>query len=47
MTIEGNNGVGKTTLLHKFEQSLSGKDKVTIKVEHGLVKESQVRKEIT
>ena len=41
MTTEGNIGGGNTTLLQKFEQSLSGEDKVTIKVEHEPVKESQ------
>ena len=41
MTIEGNIGAGKTTLLQKFENSLSSEDKVTIKVEHGPVKEFQ------
>ena len=39
MTTEGNTGAGKTTLLQKFEQSLSGEDKVTIKVEQEPVKE--------
>ena len=32
VTTESNVGAGKTTLSQTFEQSLSGKDKVTIKV---------------
>ena len=38
VTIEGNTGVGKTTLVKKFEQTLSSENKVTIKVEHETVK---------
>ena len=41
MTIEGNISARKTTLLQKFERSLSGEDNVTIKVEHKPVKEFQ------
>ena len=41
MTMEGNAGAGKTTFLEKFEQSLSGEEKVTIKVEHEPVKDFQ------
>ena len=41
VTIEGNIGTGKTTLLQKVEQSLSGKHKVKVKVEHEPVKELQ------
>ena len=39
VTIEGNIGAGKATLLQKFEQSLSGEDKVTIEVECEPIKE--------
>ena len=39
VTIEGNIGGGKTTLLQMFEQFLSSEDKVTIKVEHEPVKD--------
>ena len=45
-TIEGNIGTGKITLLQMFEQSLSGEDKVTVKVEHEPVKEFQSFMEI-
>ena len=41
MTIKGNIGAGKTTLLQVFKQSLSGEDKVTIKLEHEPEKEIQ------
>ena len=41
VTIEGNIGAGKATLLQKFEKSLSHEDKVAIKVEHEPVKECQ------
>ena len=41
VTIDGNIGARKTTLLQKFEQSLSSENKVTIKVEHEPVKEFQ------
>ena len=41
VTIEGNISVGKTTLLQTFELSLSGEDKITLKVECEKVKESQ------
>ena len=41
VTIEGNIGAGKTTMLQKFEQSLSSDDKVTINVEHPPIKEFQ------
>ena len=41
LTIEGNIGAGRTTLLQKFEQSLSSKDKITINVEHESVKDFQ------
>ena len=41
MTIEGNIGTGKTTLLQEFEHSLSSENKVTINVEHEPVKEFQ------
>ena len=34
-------GTGKTTLLQTFEWSLSGKCKVTIKVEHEPIKQFQ------
>ena len=34
MTVEGNIGVGKTTLLQKLEQSLSMADKFKIKTDH-------------
>ena len=39
--MEGNIGAGKTVLLHKFKQSLSDEDKVTIKVDHEPVKNSK------
>ena len=39
VTKAGNIVVGKTTLLQKFKESLSGEDKVTIKIEHNTVKE--------
>ena len=42
VTIEDNIGAGLTTLLQKFEQSLSGKYKVTITIEHELIKEYQI-----
>ena len=38
VTTEGNIGAGKTTFLQKFKHSLSGDDKVTIKIKHGPVK---------
>ena len=38
MTIEGKIGPRKITLLQKFEWSLSGEDKITMKVEHETVK---------
>ena len=41
VTTERYIGAGKTTLLQLFEQSLSGEDKVTIKVEHEPVQEFQ------
>ena len=41
MTIEGNTGEGKTTLLQKFEKYLSGEDKVTIKVQQEPTKDFQ------
>ena len=41
VTIEGNIGAGKTTVLQKIEQSLSSDDKVAIKVEHESIKEFQ------
>ena len=39
MTIEGNIGTGKRTLLQTFEQSLSGEDNLTVKAEHEPIKE--------
>ena len=39
VTIECNIGAGKTSLIQKFEQSLSGEDKVTIQVQHESVRE--------
>ena len=41
VTIEVNIGAGKITLLQKFGQSMSGEDKVTMKVEHEPVKDFQ------
>ena len=41
VTIEGNIGTGKTTLLQIFEQPLSSDDKVTVKIEHESIKEFQ------
>ena len=41
VSIEGNIGARKTTLLQKFKQSLSSDNKVTIKVEHEPIKEFQ------
>ena len=41
VTMEGSIGSGKTTLLQKSEHSLSGEDKVTIKVEDEPIKEFQ------
>ena len=41
VTMEGNIGAGKTTVLQKFEQSLSSDAKATIKVEHESIKEFQ------
>ena len=40
-TIGSNIDARKTALLQKFEQTLSGEDKVTIKVENEPVKEFQ------
>ena len=39
--LQGNIFAGKTTLLQKLEQSLSGEDNVTIKVEHEPVQRFQ------
>ena len=41
VTMEGNTNAGKTTLLQEFEQSLSGEERGTIKVEHKPIKEFQ------
>ena len=47
VTIDGNIGTGKMTLLQQLEQSLSSEDKVKIKVEHEPVKEFQSFMEMT
>ena len=47
LTIEGNIGAGTTKLLQKFKQSLSGEEKVIIKVEHDPVRSFKFFMEVT